>query len=121
MRHIDGRKALEEILKIGKAIYIQEKNIRKSKIWGEHVNIEILPAINIYDIVAKLTNNVLTRENAIELNEIFKKQWGENECTAQEGDTTDLVIDVISDYYEEEIELGETISCLLNGGREGKD
>lgn len=110
MKEVDGNQALEEILKIKKAICEQERKIENSQIFGKNLSISILPDINIDDIVAKLTNNLLTEEQAKEINEIFKSQ---STYEAEKGDTPDWVGDIIFEYTEGEIDLKTTMQQLL--------
>lgn len=113
MKKIDGEEAIIEILKIGKEIYSQNEKIMNSGIFGKNVDIDVLPAINIYDIIAKLTDNTLNEKDAMEINEIYKKQDIENECLAEEGDTPYWVMNVVFDYYENKTNLEELINILF--------
>lgn len=113
MKQIDGKEAIKEILKIGKEIYSQNEKIMNSGIFGKNADIDILPAIDIEDIVAKLTDNTLTEKDAIEINEIYKKQGIANECLANEGDTPDWVMNIVFDYYENKSNLEELINKLF--------
>ena len=113
MKQIDGKEAIKEILKLGKEIYKQNEKIMNSNIFGKNAEIDILPAIDIDDIVAKLTDNTLSEKDAMEINEIYKKQDIANECLAKEGDTPDWVMNVVFDYYENKINLEELINILF--------
>lgn len=120
MKKIDGKEAIIEILKIGKEIYSQNEKIINSGIFGKNADIDILPTIDIDDIVAKLTGNTLTEKEAMGINEIYKNQDIANEYLAKEGDTPDWVGDIIFAYYDKEIELDKMIETLLDGYREEK-
>ncbi len=120
MKEIDGKEAIKEILKIGKEIYKQNEKIVNSEIFGKYAEIDILPTINIYDIVAKLTGNTLSEKEAKEMNEIYKKQNIIVEDIIKKGDTPDWVGDIIFNYYEKEIGLDKATETLLDGYREEK-
>lgn len=113
MKQIDGKEAIKEILKLGKEIYKQNEKIMNSNIFGKNAEIDILPSIDIDDIVAKLTDNTLSEKEAMEINEIYRKQNIAVEDITKEGDTPDWIMDIIFNYYEDEIDLEELINKLL--------
>ncbi len=112
MKTIDGKKTLEEILKIGKAIYEYEEKINDSGIFGKDAEVQILPNIEISDVIAKITSNTLSEDEAKELNEIYKEQWAE-ENIVKEGDTPDWIMDSIYEYYQNDLTIQELIEILL--------
>ena len=114
LKKVNGKQALEEMLKIRKAIYEQERKIEKSKIFGENVEISILPELSIDDSIAKLTDNLITEKEAKELNEIYKLQGTyTEEYRFKKGDTPDWIIDCIFEYLEERSSLNQTTKKLL--------
>ena len=113
MKKIDGKEAIIEILKIGKEIYKQNEKIVNSGIFGKNAYIDILPTIDIDDIVAKLTGNTLSEKEAKEINEIYRKQNMIVEDIAKEGDTLDWIVDMVFNFYKNEIDLEKLINVLL--------
>lgn len=107
MREIDGIEVLKEMLKIEKKKYQFEEKINKSKFFGN--DIELNFGYSITDIIAKILK--LPKETEIPLeadgDEIYK-------ITQQDDFVSyDWLINTIYDYFDDEINLEETIKYLL--------
>lgn len=107
MREIDGVEVLKEILKIEKKKYQFEEKINKSKFFGN--DIELNFGYSITDIIAKILK--LPKETEIPLeadgDEIYKITQQDNFVSY------DWLINTIYDYFDDEINLEETIKYLL--------
>lgn len=107
MREIDGIEVLKEMLKIEKKKYQFEEKINKSKFFGN--NIELNFGYSITDIIAKILK--LPKETEIPLeadeDEIYKITQQDNFVSY------DWLINTIYDYFDDEINLEETIKYLL--------
>jgi len=107
MREIDGVEVLKEMLKIEKKKYQFEEKINKSKFFGN--DIELNFGYSITDIIAKILK--LPKETEIPLeadgDEIYKITQQDNFVSY------DWLINTIYDYFDNEINLEETIKYLL--------
>jgi len=107
MREIDGVEVLKEMLKIEKKKYQFEEKINKSKFFGN--DIELNFGYSITDIIAKILK--LPKETEIPLeadeDEIYKITQQDNFVSY------DWLINTIYDYFDDEINLEETIKYLL--------
>ena len=107
MREIDGVEVLKEMLKIEKKKYQFEEKINKSKFFGN--DIELNFGYSITDIIAKILK--LPKETEIPLeadgDEIYKITHQDNFVSY------DWLINTIYDYFDDEINLEETIKYLL--------
>ena len=107
MREIDGVEVLKEMLKIEKKKYQFEQKLNKTKFFGN--DIELNFGYSITDIIAKILK--LPKETEIPLeadgDEIYK-------ITQQDDFVSyDWLINTIYDYFDDEINLEETIKYLL--------
>lgn len=107
MREIDGVEVLKEMLKIEKKKYQFEEKINKSKFFGN--DLELNFGYSITDIIAKILK--LPKETEIPLeadgDEIYKITQQDNFVSY------DWLINTIYDYFDDEINLEETIKYLL--------
>lgn len=107
MREIDGVEVLKEMLKIEKKKYQFEEKINKSKFFGN--DIELNFGYSITDIIAKILK--LPKETEIPLeadeDEIYKITQQDNFVSY------DWLINTIYDYFDDKINLEETIKYLL--------
>ena len=107
MREIDGVEVLKEMLKVEKKKYQFEQKLNKTKFFGN--DIELNFGYSITDIIAKILK--LPKETEIPLeadgDEIYK-------ITQQDDFVSyDWLINTIYDYFDDEINLEETIKYLL--------
>ena len=107
MREINGVEVLKEMLKIEKKKYQFEQKLNKTKFFGN--DIELNFGYSITDIIAKILK--LPKETEIPLeadgDEIYK-------ITQQDDFVSyDWLINTIYDYFDDEINLEETIKYLL--------
>ena len=107
MREVDGVEVLKEMLKIEKKKYQFEKKLNKSKFFG--TDIELNFGYDIIDILVKILK--LPKETEIPLeadgDEIYK-------ITQQDDFVShDWLFNTIYDYFDDEINLEETIKYLL--------
>lgn len=107
MNKINGIEVLKELLKIEKKKYQFEQELNKSKFFGN--DIELNFGYSITDIIAKILK--LPKETEIPLeadgDEIYKITQQDNFVSY------DWLINTIYDYFDDEINLEETIKYLL--------
>lgn len=107
MNKINGIEVLKELLKIEKKKYQFEQKLNKSKFFGN--DIELNFGYSITDIIAKILK--LPKETEIPLeadgDEIYKITQQDNFVSY------DWLINTIYDYFDDEINLEETIKYLL--------
>lgn len=107
MNKINGIEVLKELLKIEKKKYQFEQKINKSKFFGN--DIELNFGYSITDIIAKILK--LPKETEIPLeadgDEIYKITQQDNFVSY------DWLINTIYDYFDDKINLEETIKYLL--------
>ena len=107
MNKINGIEVLKELLKIEKKKYQFEQKLNKSKFFGN--DIELNFGYSIIDIIVKILK--LPKETEIPLeadgDEIYKITQQDNFVSY------DWLINTIYDYFDDEINLEETIKYLL--------
>lgn len=107
MNKINGIEVLKELLKIEKKKYQFEQKLNKSKFFG--TDIELNFGYDIIDILVKILK--LPKETEIPLeadgDEIYKITQQDNFVSY------DWLINTIYDYFDDEINLEETIKYLL--------
>ena len=107
MNKINGIEVLKELLKIEKKKYQFEQKLNKSKFFGN--DIELNFGYDIIDILVKILK--LPKETEIPL----EADGDEIQKITQQEDfvSHDWLINTIYDYFDDEINLEETIKYLL--------